>query len=54
MVNAELQHNPYLLDTEVKFNGQEPKINSQIEKYENKLLADWVRDVPSMFYDEMN
>ena len=54
MVNAELQHNPYLLETEVKFNGQEPKINSQIEKYENKLLADWVRDVPKMFYDEMN
>ena len=33
MVNAELQHNPYLLETEVKFNGQEPKINSQIEKF---------------------
>lgn len=54
MVNAELQHNPYLLETEAKFNGQEPKINSQIEKFENKLLADWVRDVPRMFYDEMN
>lgn len=54
MVNAELRHNPYLLETEVKFNGQEPKINSQIEKFENKLLADWVRDVPRMFYDEMN
>lgn len=54
MVNAELQHNPYLLETEVKFNGQEPKINSQIEKFENKLLADWVRDVPRMFYNEMN
>ena len=54
MVNAELQHNPYLLETEVKFNGQEPKINSQIEKFENKLLADWVRDIPRMFYDEMN
>nr|WP_296193836.1 hypothetical protein [uncultured Anaerobutyricum sp.] len=38
----------------MKFNGQEPKINSQIEKFENKLLADWVRDVPRMFYDEMN
>ena len=54
MVNTELQHNPYLLETEVKFNGQEPKINSQIEKFENKLLADWVRDIPRMFYDEMN
>lgn len=54
MVNAELQHNPYLLETKVKFNGQSPKINCQIEKYENKLLADWVEDVPKMFYDEMN
>lgn len=54
MVNAELQHNPYLLETDVKFNGQSPKINSQIEKYENQLLADWVRDVPKIFYDEMN
>lgn len=54
MISAELKHNPYLLETEVKFNGQSPKINSQIEKYENKLLSDWMRDVPKMFYDEMN
>ncbi|MDI9243258.1 hypothetical protein [Fusibacillus kribbianus] len=54
MVNAELQHNPYLLKTEVKFNGQSPKINCQIEKYENKLLSDWVKAVPGVFYDEMN
>ena len=54
MINAELQHNPYLLETEVKFNGQSPKINSQIEKYENRLLSDWVRNVPGIFYDEMN
>lgn len=54
MVNAELQHNPYLLKTEVKFNGQSPKINCQIEKYENKLLSDWVKAVPGLFYDEMN
>ena len=40
MISAELQHNPYLLETEVKFNGQSPKINCQIEKYENKLLVD--------------
>ena len=36
MISAELQHNPYLLETDVKFNGQSPKINSQIEKYEKK------------------
>lgn len=54
MVCAELQHNPYLLETEVKFNGQSPKINSQIEKYEGLLFADWVKDVPGIFYDEMN
>lgn len=54
MISAELQHNPYLLETDVKFNGQRPKINSQIEKYENQLLSDWVKNVPSIFYDEMN
>lgn len=54
MISAELQHNPYLLETDVKFNGQSPKINSQIEKYENQLLSDWVRNVPKIFYDEMN
>lgn len=54
MVNAELHHNPYLLETDVKFNGQSPKINSQIEKYEKQLLSDWVKHVPRIFYDEMN
>lgn len=54
MISAELQHNPYLLETNVKFNGQIPKINSQIEKYENQLLSDWVKNIPRIFYDEMN
>lgn len=54
MISAELHHNPYLLETNVKFNGQSPKINSQIEKYENQLLSDWVKNVPGIFYDEMN
>lgn len=54
MVNAELNHNPYLLLTSVKFNGQAPKINSQIEKYEHQPLKDWVHLVPGIFYDEMN
>lgn len=54
MIIAELTHNPYLLITKVKFNGQEPRINSQIEKYENQPLKDWVCKVPGIFYDEMN
>lgn len=54
MISAELQHNPYLLETDVKFNGQSPKINSQIEKYENQLLSDWAKVVPRIVYDEMN
>ena len=54
MISAELQYNPYLLETDVKFNGLRPKINSQIEKYENQLLSDWVKCVPKIFYDEMN
>ena len=54
MVSAELIHNPYLLLTTVKFNGQAPRINSQIEKYEDKPLKDWVQMIPNIFYNEMN
>ena len=54
MVYADLTHNPYLLQTHVSFNGHEPKINSQIEKYEKQILKDWVDKVPAIFYDEMN
>ena len=38
MIKAELIHNPYLLETTVRFNGKEPRINCQIEKYENQAL----------------
>lgn len=54
MITAELNHNPYLLLTKVKFNGQEPRINSQIEKYEHLPLKDWADKVPAIFYNEMN
>lgn len=54
MIHAELNHNPYLLRTDVTFNGQAPHINCQIEKYENQSLRDWADRVPSIFYDEMN
>ena len=54
MVKAELTHNPYLLQTTVLFNGQSPKINSQIEKYASQPFKDWVHKVPGIFYDEMN
>ena len=54
MIKAELIHNPYLLSTEAWFNEQAPKINCQLEKYEKKPLKDWVNEVPSIFYDEMN
>ena len=54
IITAELSHNPYLLTTAVKFNGQDPKINSRIEKYEKLPLKDWVHLVPEIFYNEMN
>ena len=41
MVKVELKYNPYVLETKVYFNGQLPKINSQIEKFENKRLFVW-------------
>ena len=54
MITAELNHNPYLLETTVLFNGQIPKINSQIEKFNKRTLKDWVDRVPQIFYEEMN
>jgi hypothetical protein len=54
MVKAELSHNPYLLETGVKFNGREPKINSLVEKYRSGKLQDWIAKLPDIFYSEMN
>ena len=54
MVKAELTYNPYLMDINVKFNGQPPRINSLIEKYQDSPLQDWINNIPCIFYDEMN
>lgn len=54
MIHAELLHNPYLLQTSVRFNGQLPRVNSQVEKYESMTLKDWIVKVPKIFHDEMN
>lgn len=54
MITAELNHNPYLLLTAVRFNGQPPRINSQVEKYESVMLKDWIGKVPGIYHDEMN
>lgn len=54
MVKAELSYNPYLLETKIKFNGQEPRINSLVEKYQHETLQNWIKKIPSIFYDEMN
>lgn len=53
-VCAELAYNPYLLHTSVKFNGQAPRVNSLIEKYQDLPLRDWAGQIPKIFYDEMN
>ncbi len=54
MIKAELSYNPYLMELGVKFNGQAPKINSMIEKYQNSPLHNWINKMPDIFYDEMN
>lgn len=54
MIKTELVYNPYVGVTEVRFNGNPPKINSLIEKYLDKNLNDWVNQIPDIFYDEMN
>lgn len=54
MVKTELSYNPYLNETEIKFNGQLPKINSLVEKYEKGKLYKWIDKIPEIFRDEMN
>ena len=54
MVKAELSYNPYTLETEILFNGQQPRINSLVEKYQSGVLQDWIKDLPHIFHDEMN
>lgn len=54
MVKAELSYNPYLQETEIKFNGQSPRINSHVEKYLDKKLQVWIKKLPYIFRDEMN
>lgn len=54
MIKAELSYNPYLLKTDIKFNGQPPRVNSLVEKYQNKNLQSWINRIPKIFYDEMN
>lgn len=54
MVKAELNVNPYLLETQITFNGQLPKINSRVEKYTGEKLQQWINKLPQIFYDEMN
>lgn len=54
MVKVELKYNPYVLETKVYFNGQLPKINSQIEKFENKKLFVWSDKLLDILYSEMN
>ena len=48
MVQAELIYNPYLLETEVRFNGQLPRINSLVEKYQGEKLQTWISEIPSI------
>ena len=54
MINAELSYNPYLMETQVRFNGQPPRVNSLVEKYQNMNLQSWMNRIPRIFHDEMN
>ena len=54
MISAELSYNPYLKETDIRFNGQPPRVNSLVEKYQNMNLQSWISRIPKIFYDEMN
>ena len=54
MVTASLSYNPYLVKTVIKFNKNEPRINSLVEKYQKEKLQSWIQILPRIFHDEMN
>ncbi len=54
MIKTELEYNPYLNETKIKFNGNEPRINSLVEKHLKSKLQSWIKNVPRIFHDEMN
>ena len=54
MIKTELMYNPYLMETEIRFNGRPPRINSSVEKYQNMILQNWLDELPGIFYGEMN
>ena len=54
MIKTELSYNPYLQEICIRFNGQNPRINSLVEKYQDKILNDWIDKIPKIFHDEMN
>ena len=54
MLKVKLAYNPYLMQTDVEFNERKPRVNSLVEKYKDKKLQDWIREIPGIFYNEMN
>ena len=54
MIKADLSYNPYLNETDIRFNGKKPRINSLVEKYQDEVLQKWISKIPNIFYDEMN
>lgn len=54
MLKAELAYNPYISQLNVRFNGKTPRINSQVEKYKDMPLKNWIDKIPDIFHDEMN
>ena len=54
LIKVEFEYNPYIMDYSIKFNGVEPRINSMIEQYLKEPLQVWVKEIPSIFYNEMN
>lgn len=54
MIKADLSYNPYVNETIISFNGKKPRINSLVEKYQDKMLQEWINKLPFIFRNEMN
>ena len=51
MKNVSIKYNPYLLKTEIKIDGEEPKSNSSLN-FGKQRLQEWAEKFVAIFLDE--
>ena len=54
MQEVSIKCNPYILETDITFDGVEPEGNSWFHEMRNRRLQEWVDDLPRMLVEEKN